>query len=106
MIPRDIVVSRPEAMPRIEWLRCLPFLLLHVACIAVFWVGWSWTAVAIALVTLFLRVFGLTGFLPPVFLAPRIQDLAVVPVRRGGPGFGCGAERATMVGSASPFTPS
>ncbi len=54
--------TQTVAMPRIEWLRCLPFLLLHVACIAVFWVGWSWTAVAIALVTLFLRVFGLTGF--------------------------------------------
>lgn len=49
-------------MPRIEWLRCLPFLLMHLACLAVFWVGWSWTAVMIALATLFLRMFGLTGF--------------------------------------------
>lgn len=62
MIPREFAVSRPRSMPRIEWLRCLPFLFMHVACIAVFWVGWSWTAVAIALATLFLRVFGLTGF--------------------------------------------
>jgi stearoyl-CoA desaturase (delta-9 desaturase) len=62
MITREVIVSRPEAMPRIEWLRCLPFFLMHVACIAVFCVGWSWTAVAIALATLFLRVFGLTGF--------------------------------------------
>ena len=48
--------------PRVEWLRCLPFLLLHLACLAVFRVGWSGTAVAIALATLFARVFGLTGF--------------------------------------------
>jgi stearoyl-CoA desaturase (Delta-9 desaturase) len=62
MIPREVVVSQPEGMARIEWLRCLPFLFMHVACIAVFWVGWSWTAGVIALATLFLRVFGLTGF--------------------------------------------
>lgn len=62
MVPTEAVVSRTEAMPRIEWLRCLPFLLMHVACLAVFWVGWSWTAVLITLATLFMRVFGLTAF--------------------------------------------
>jgi stearoyl-CoA desaturase (delta-9 desaturase) len=62
MISPEAVVFRTEAKPRIEWLRCLPFLLMHVACLAVFWVGWSWTAMIIALATLFLRVFGLTGF--------------------------------------------
>ncbi|HYV34487.1 MAG TPA: fatty acid desaturase, partial [Gemmataceae bacterium] len=54
--------TRALAAPRIEWLRCLPFLVLHVACLGVLWVGWSWTAVGIAAFTLFLRVFGLTGF--------------------------------------------
>jgi len=62
MISSEAVVSRTEGRPHIEWLRCLPFLLMHVACLAVFWVGWSWTAMMIALATLFLRVFGLTGF--------------------------------------------
>lgn len=49
-------------MPRVDWFRCMPFLFMHVACLAVFWVGWSWTAVLIALGMLFLRVFALTGF--------------------------------------------
>lgn len=62
MIPTEVAVSRTEPTPRIAWFRCLPFLLMHVACLAVFWVGWNWTAVLIALATLFLRVFGLTGF--------------------------------------------
>lgn len=53
--------SSHAAASQIEWLRCLPFLLLPVACLAVFWVGWSWAAVMIALGTLFLRVFGLTA---------------------------------------------
>lgn len=62
MISPEAVVPQNEAMPRIEWIRCIPFLLMHMGCLAVFWVGWSWTAVAIALITLFTRVFGLTGF--------------------------------------------
>ena len=46
---------------RINWFRCLPFLLLHLACIAVWWVGWSgfalWTAVGLYVV----RMFAITG---------------------------------------------
>jgi stearoyl-CoA desaturase (delta-9 desaturase) len=62
MLASEVIVSRTDARPRIEWLRCLPFLLIHLACLAVIWVGVSWTAAAIALAALFLRVFGLTGF--------------------------------------------
>ena len=51
-----------DSKSRVDWVRCIPFLLMHVACLAVFWVGWSGAAVAIGLATLFLRVFGLTGF--------------------------------------------
>jgi stearoyl-CoA desaturase (delta-9 desaturase) len=47
---------------RIEWFRILPFVLLHLACFLVFVVGWSWIAVATAIVAYFARVFGLTGF--------------------------------------------
>lgn len=51
-----------RSQPRIEWLWCAPFILMHLACLSVFLVGWSWTAVLVAVATLFLRVFGLTGF--------------------------------------------
>ena len=47
---------------RVEWFRVAPFFLLHAACLLVFVVGWSWIAVAVALVVYFARVFGLTAF--------------------------------------------
>ncbi len=47
---------------RVEWLRTLPFLLLHLACAAVIWVGWSWTAVAVALALYLVRMFAITAF--------------------------------------------
>lgn len=47
---------------RIDWPRVLPFIALHFACLAVFWVGWSWTAIALALALYGLRMFAVTGF--------------------------------------------
>ena len=47
---------------RIDWLRVLPFLLMHVACLAVFLVGWSPVAVAVALGLYVLRMLAITGF--------------------------------------------
>lgn len=45
-----------------KWLRCLPFVAIHLGCLAVFWVGGSWPAVGVALFLYFFRVFALTGF--------------------------------------------
>lgn len=55
----EAVRSRPE---QFEWRRCLPFAFLHIGCIGVIWVGWSWTAVAVAVFLYFLRMFAITGF--------------------------------------------
>jgi stearoyl-CoA desaturase (delta-9 desaturase) len=46
----------------IEWLRVLPFLALHLACLGVLWVGWSRTAVSVALALYALRMLAITGF--------------------------------------------
>jgi stearoyl-CoA desaturase (delta-9 desaturase) len=46
---------------RIDWFRNLPFWLLHLACLAVIWVGWSWTAVAVAVVLFVVRMFAITA---------------------------------------------
>jgi stearoyl-CoA desaturase (delta-9 desaturase) len=35
---------------------------MHVSCAAVVWVGWSWTAVLVAIVAYFVRMFAITGF--------------------------------------------
>jgi stearoyl-CoA desaturase (delta-9 desaturase) len=47
---------------RIDWLRALPFLGMHMACVAVLWVGVSATAVAVALALYAVRMFAITGF--------------------------------------------
>lgn len=51
--------SLPE---RFEPKRALPFLFLHLGCLGVIWVGWSWTAVWIAVALYLARMFFITGF--------------------------------------------
>ena len=46
---------------RVNWLRCTPFLILHLGCLAVFLVGWSWTAVCAAVLLYLVRMFAITG---------------------------------------------
>ena len=48
--------------PRVDWFRVTPFLAMHLACLAVLWVGFSWTALSVAVIVYFARVFGLTAF--------------------------------------------
>jgi stearoyl-CoA desaturase (Delta-9 desaturase) len=50
------------AEDRIDWLRVLPFIGMHLACVAVIWVGVSWFAVAVAAALYALRMFAITGF--------------------------------------------
>ena len=50
------------ATDRIDWLRVLPFVGLHLACLAVFLVGFSWFAFAIAIALYAVRMFAITGF--------------------------------------------
>jgi stearoyl-CoA desaturase (delta-9 desaturase) len=47
---------------RIDWLRVVPFIGLHLACLGVIWVGISPFAVGVALALYALRMFAITGF--------------------------------------------
>jgi Fatty acid desaturase len=47
---------------RVDWARILPFVGMHLACLAVFWVGVSAVAVAVALALYWIRMFAITGF--------------------------------------------
>jgi stearoyl-CoA desaturase (delta-9 desaturase) len=47
---------------KVDWLRLMPFIGVHLACFAVIWVGWSWPAVIVAGVLYFFRMFAITGF--------------------------------------------
>ncbi len=47
---------------QIDWLRTLPFIGMHLACLGVIWVGWSPLAVGTAIALYLLRMFAITGF--------------------------------------------
>lgn len=55
--PRGDLQSR-----RIDLLRAVPFALLHLAPVGLFWFGWSWFAVAVAVGLYLLRMFAITAF--------------------------------------------
>ncbi len=60
-----VIDSSQEAPPeenRINWVRCIPFILVHLACLAVFWVGWSPVAIIICLAAFWIRMFAITAF--------------------------------------------
>ena len=50
------------ARDRIDWLRTVPFIALHVAVLLVFVVGWSPAAITMAVAMYLLRMFAITGF--------------------------------------------
>src|SRR5688572_6689308 len=46
---------------RVNWVRCLPFVFLHLGCLGIFLVSWSWTAIAAAVALYLVRMFAITG---------------------------------------------
>ena len=43
-------------------LRLLPFIAIHLGCLGVLWVGWSWSALILAVGLYALRMFAITAF--------------------------------------------
>lgn len=58
----NAVAGHEQNPNKIELLRVLPFIILHLACFAVFWIEFSPIAVIVALVLYVLRMFAITGF--------------------------------------------
>jgi stearoyl-CoA desaturase (Delta-9 desaturase) len=59
-------VGRPLAVPRagdeaVEWIRSLPFLGVHAACLGIFWTGVSLNALILAGALYLIRMFGITA---------------------------------------------
>ena len=54
-------VGRIRDIDRVNWLRCLPFVILHLGCLGIFVVGWSWTAFYVAVGLYLVRMFAITG---------------------------------------------
>ncbi len=84
--------AKPSAGPdsdkfeKIDWIRSVPFIFLHVACLGVFFVGWSWLAVSVAVFFYALRVFTLTGFYHRYFSHRTFKTSRVVQFIFGGIG--------------------
>lgn len=55
----ETVRARPD---KVDWKRCVPFIILHVGCLFAFAVGISWTAVAVACALYVVRMFAVTAF--------------------------------------------
>jgi stearoyl-CoA desaturase (delta-9 desaturase) len=51
----------------VDWLRAIPFIILHLGCLGVIWVGTSAFAVGLAIGLYFFRMFAITGFLHRYF---------------------------------------
>ncbi len=63
--PNETQKTSPNKLPKltkVDWLRCFPFLAIHLACLTVFLVGWNWIVVGVAVGLFAIRAFGITGF--------------------------------------------
>lgn len=54
--------SKPGEPNRVDYVRSIPFWGMHLMCLGVIWVGWSWTAVLSAVALYWIRMFAITGF--------------------------------------------
>jgi stearoyl-CoA desaturase (delta-9 desaturase) len=52
----------PEQANRIDVMRILPFIAIHLGCLAVIWVGFSWFGLALAVGLYIIRMVGITAF--------------------------------------------
>lgn len=57
-----VTVTDAAQVDRVDWLRVLPFVGMHLVCLCVFFVGVSPVAVAVAVAMYALRMFAITGF--------------------------------------------
>ena len=55
-------VSESQPNQKFNWVQTLPFIALHLGCLAVFWVGVSSIALEVLALTYGLRMFAITGF--------------------------------------------
>ena len=56
------VETATEDVHSVDWLRVIPFVLLHLACLSIIWVGFSWFACVFGLALYVFRMFAVTGF--------------------------------------------
>jgi stearoyl-CoA desaturase (Delta-9 desaturase) len=70
--------QQADSSYRIEWLRMLPYIGVHVMCLGVIWVGVSTTAVIAAIAMYALRMVAITGFYHRYFSHKAFRTSRVV----------------------------
>lgn len=58
----DSIATAQNRPDKVDLVRCVPFISLHVGCLGIYFTGWSWFAVATAFFLYFIRMFAITGF--------------------------------------------
>jgi stearoyl-CoA desaturase (delta-9 desaturase) len=61
-VERTSASATVDRRDRPDWWEFSTLAFMHLGCLAVVWVGWSWTAISLALLFYVARAFGLTGF--------------------------------------------
>jgi stearoyl-CoA desaturase (Delta-9 desaturase) len=74
----EAMVETYASKHTIDWLRVIPFVLLHLACFALIWVGWSWFAVGFAVFLYAVRMFAITAFYHRYFAHKSYQTSRAV----------------------------
>jgi stearoyl-CoA desaturase (Delta-9 desaturase) len=74
----EAIVETDASKHTIDWLRVIPFVLLHLACFALIWVGWSWFAVGFAVFLYAVRMFAITAFYHRYFAHKSYQTSRAV----------------------------
>jgi stearoyl-CoA desaturase (delta-9 desaturase) len=54
----EAIRAQPDG---VNFVRCIPFIVLHLGCLGVIWTGWSWFALWTAVTLYFVRMFAVTG---------------------------------------------
>ena len=67
-----------SSVRQVDWPRVLPYVVLHLACLGVFLVGWSPVAVGVAVALYGIRMFALTGLYHRYFSHRSFQTSRVV----------------------------
>ncbi len=58
----DSSAVKADASDEINWTRIAPFIAMHLSLLAIFWVGFSWTAFWACVAMYLIRMFAITGF--------------------------------------------
>ena len=58
----ESIAEAEKREDKVEWVRTIPFCVLHLGCLGVLWTGASWLAVGVAFFLYVVRMFAVTGF--------------------------------------------